>query len=209
MAKNLITQAEVHRLLRYDATTGDFIWNTRQPASFKAGGHSAAHICARWNASYAEKAAGTINPNGYIQINVQRNLWYAHRLAWFFVHGEWPRYIDHINGDRSDNRIENLRSVTNAENHKNQGLRAINTSGVVGVSWLTRRQRWQARIMVDGLQVNLGHFRDFADATRARLAAEKLYGFHENHGSRPTYPEPFAPGWGHLQTSGQSDHSNS
>lgn len=179
------TQEYLKRILDYNPETGIFVWKDRPVTDFADGGHSAEHNCRKWNSLCAGKVAGTSQPIGYRVIIIQRTHQYAHRLAWVYVHGVWPVMIDHINGDKSDNRIANLRSVTRRENLKNSALRPSNTSGVSGVSWLKRRKRWQARIMVDNLQISLGVFHDFNDAVAARLEAEKRYGFHRNHGRQP------------------------
>lgn len=99
------------------------------------------------------------------------------------VYGSWPDgQIDHINGVRDDNRIENLRVVTSAENHKNMALGTASTSGVAGVSWHERDARWRAHIKVGGRQKHLGNFRRFEDAVSARLTANAALGFSERHG---------------------------
>lgn len=93
--------------------------------------------------------------------------------------------VDHINHDRTDNRIENLRLVNANENCKNQKASTRNKSGVVGVSWKSQKNKWHAQIMVDGKQIHLGFYDDIndaKDAKDARKVAERKYGFHENHG---------------------------
>jgi len=97
--------------------------------------------------------------------------------------GAWPPdQIDHVNGVRTDNRIENLRSVTHAENGRNQAIPRNNTSGVMGVARRTRGKKWHAQIKVGGKQIHLGSFDDKDEAIAARAAADIEHGFHENHG---------------------------
>lgn len=90
--------------------------------------------------------------------------------------------VDHINGIRSDNRIENLRIVKNSENSKNQKRKSTNKSGMTGVSWDTQTQRWRAHITVNGKMISLGRYIHKLDALTARKNAEIKYNFHENHG---------------------------
>ena len=119
--------------------------------------------------------AGTINAYGYRQICIDGRLYRACRLAWLYVQGDWPQgQVDHRNGVRHDDRFRNLRDVTHAENQQNcKTIRANNTSGVKGVSWCKRRQRWQAHIQHNGVQKNLGVFKDIEKAAAAYRSAEK------------------------------------
>jgi hypothetical protein len=109
----------------------------------------------------------------------------AHRVAWALHYGEWPSdQIDHVNGDKTDNRLENLRIVTAQGNAKNRSLRSDNTSGHVGVYWVRETKKWSAQIKVDGRQKTIGSFESLEDAVKARKAAEDLNGYHANHGRR-------------------------
>lgn len=106
----------------------------------------------------------------------------AHRLAWALHYGDWPTgQLDHINGIRDDNRIENLRAVSLLENARNKAIPKNNTSGFIGVGWNKRKNKWQAYIAASGTQVYLGVFSTLEEAVAARSAAEIVYGFHENH----------------------------
>ncbi len=111
---------------------------------------------------------------------------YTHRVLWEKANGPIPTglEIDHINGDREDNRLDNLRLVTRQENTKNVRLRDSNTCGVTGVGWFTRRSKWRSRIESDGKAIHLGYFDDWFDAVCARMSANNRYGFHPNHGRR-------------------------
>ena len=95
-----------------------------------------------------------------------------------------PKFIDHINGKRSDNRIENLRAVTKPENFRNMCLRSDNKSGCPGVTFHKASNLWHARITVDKKIISLGYFKKHEEAIEARLKANKCYGFHENHGRK-------------------------
>ena len=126
----------------------------------------------------AESVAGTKRPDGYIQIQIDDRLYLAHRLAWLYVHGEWPpEEIDHKNNDPSDNRLANLRLATDSQNQANTPKQAHNTSGFKGVSWFRRDRKWRAEIQKDGKSRHLGYFADPVDAARAYDAkAKELHG---------------------------------
>ena len=98
-------------------------------------------------------------------------------------HGDWPAdQIDHINGVRSDNRIENLRAVDQLTNSRNMRRPSDNMSGVVGVWWDKKNWRWVASISVNDKDISLCRTKDFATAVYERKLAEKKYNFHPNHG---------------------------
>lgn len=129
------------------------------------------------------RPAGSPTKTGYFRTWLGQTKYKLHRIVWVIHHGEWPDQIDHINGDRADNRIENLRSVSKRENSLNIRLRPDNKSGCPGVNWHARSSKWIAQIRDDGKYVYLGCFSDLSDAVRARKAAEIKYGYHENHGA--------------------------
>jgi hypothetical protein len=157
------TQADLHRLFRYD---GRHLWWRERPSS-------------NFDMS---RPAGSIRSDGYRRICVSSRFYLAHRLIWVFHFGVWPKYeIDHINHDRDDNRIENLRDTK--ENDLNRSPYKNNSSGFIGVSWHKCDKRWQARISVNGKQIHLGNFTRKEDAIQARKEAERKFGFHPNHGS--------------------------
>jgi len=114
--------------------------------------------------------------HGYVAIGVAGKPRLAHRLAWLYVYGEWPAsVIDHINRDRTDNRIGNLRSVSPAENGQNTKLRLDNKSGHKGVIWYRRDRVWRAYIVVNRVSIHLGYYPHINDAVAARKAAEATY----------------------------------
>jgi hypothetical protein len=107
----------------------------------------------------------------------------VHRIAYYMVNGTCPDFIDHINGDRFDNRIENLRPATRSENACNIGLKRTNTSGVKGLSWAKKPQKWLACIKLNGKNKNLGYFESKElGAEFLELARELLHGNYANHG---------------------------
>ena len=127
--------------------------------------------------------AGCVTKYGYVQINFRGKSYPAHRLAWLFTYGEWPEYIDHINHVRTDNRINNLRSVTPMESSRNLLLLKRNKLGVTGVCWRNRDKCWAAYIYVKGECIFLGSGLDLFELVCRRKSAEICLGFHPNHGS--------------------------
>lgn len=167
MAKPLlrdITAKQLRAVLEYEPHTGMFIWRERGPGD-------------PFN-SWAGLRAGAKRDAGYIVIRINYRLYRAHRLAWLYVHGRWPKEeIDHINGDPSDNRISNLRLATSSNQRMNSRRRSDNTSGFKGVWWEKRRGHWVAEIMHEGRRHHLGAFTTAEDAHAARIeAARRLHG---------------------------------
>ena len=169
-----IDPRDLQQILRYEPDAGRLYWLNRPYSFFPL--ERAANA---WNAKYAYSEAFTAYAkNGYLVGNIFYRRYYAHRVIWALVHGKWPdRDIDHINGDRADNRLCNLREATNAENAYNMKTPAHNTSGYKGVGWHVATQRWRAQITVDGAYKHLGMFDTAEEAHAAYVtAAEKNYG---------------------------------
>ncbi|MES0266800.1 HNH endonuclease [Citrobacter sedlakii] len=160
-----LTQEKLKSLLHYDPETGIF---TRK----KGGGGRAAGSMAGW-----------VNGHGYIQISVDGRDYKAHRLAMLYMYGERPEMVDHINMIRSDNRIVNLRAATRAQNGQNSRIRSDNASGVKGVSWDKRINKWVARCTCNGHENWIGSFENKECAIEAvRLFRGKIHGEFANHG---------------------------
>ncbi len=112
---------------------------------------------------------------GYRQVSIDNRRHAAHKLAWLYMYNEWPEFLDHINGDRDDNRICNLRVATKTQNLRNTCKKKTNTSGYKGVSH--RRNKWRAYITVDWKTKHLGVFNTPEEAHAAYcVAAHKYHG---------------------------------
>ena len=167
----------LREIFAYDPETGVLTHRRRSPGWF-----SNSRAMNAWNARFAGEVAGSVGGKGYLQVTARGRVMQGHRVAWVIATGEEPDQIDHINGDKTDNRLANLRSVTHQENSRNLKRSSNNSSGVTGVSWNSRLKKWQARIKNAGRSKSLGYFHNLADAAAARKVAEAAYGFHENHG---------------------------
>jgi len=147
-----LTQERLRELLCYDQITGVFFWEIGRAAGAVAG----------WG-----------HPSGYIFIKLDGRSYAAHRLAWLYVHGRWPvDQTDHRNGKRNDNRIQNLRECSSAENNQNTAIYGSNRSGLLGVGWHKASRRWRARIDAGGKQNHLGLFSSPEEAHEAYLSAK-------------------------------------
>lgn len=117
-----------------------------------------------WKVKIADKikissAAGCKAPTGYYVVKCLGKIYLAHRIVWALHYGSWPKsHLDHINRIKNDNRIENLREATHAENHQNRSRQKNNASGFTGVHWHSRDKKWEARIQVNKKQKHLGYF---------------------------------------------------
>jgi len=138
--------------------------------------------CKQWNDRYAGKPAFTaVDRKGYLVGAIFDRNYRSHRIIWKMVYGTDPDQIDHVDGNRTNNRLKNLRDVSGRQNQLNMGRGKANKSGVVGVCWDKQRKRWTATITVNRKTVNLGRFVDKDDAIAARRQAEIDHGFHPNN----------------------------
>jgi hypothetical protein len=163
----MITQEELKSRLHYDELTGVFTWINISRGGVIIG-----------------NPAGSISKTaGYIEIGLFSKSYWAHRLVWLYIYGKFPKgQIDHIDHNRVNNSLSNLREVTNQENCRNKSLSPKNTSGVTGVFFRKSCGKWDAKIKVNQINIHLGAFNTIEEATIARKEAEVFYGFHENHG---------------------------
>jgi hypothetical protein len=146
-------------LLHYNPETGIFTWLV-SPRS-----------------GWAGKTAG-YDENGYVALKIGATKYKAHRLAWFYIYGEWPSgMLDHINLNKADNRIANLRVVTFQQNAANRPAQYDNASGLKGVHWHKQSRKWRAQANIQGRRTHLGLF-DTKEAAHAAYvrAARAIYG---------------------------------
>lgn len=153
----MLTQDRVRELFDYDPELGDLILKVSTNRSARLG-----------------DVAGCLNSDRYFVTRVDGKQYYNHRLIWLWVEGYFPEHeIDHENRVRSDNWWGNLREASRQCQTRNSCTPANNTSGVKGVYWNKRDQKWLAQIMVDGHLKYLGPYSSFEEAVCARLAAEQ------------------------------------
>ncbi len=159
----MVPLARIKEVLEYDPDSGFFYWRVSLNARAPVGA-----------------IAGTIRPDGYVKIQIDRVPMMAHRIAWFWVYGEIPEYeIDHENRIRYDNRIDNLRPATSKQNKENQSLRVTNTSGHKGVHWDKSREKWMAFVVHHHKFHNLGRYDDLDHAIQvANDARRELFTHH-------------------------------
>ena len=157
-----LTQAELKEILNYNPDTGIFTWKIKP--------------C---NQIHIGDIAGTLNKSkrcGYTVIQINKKRYQTHRLAWLYMTGNFPiNQIDHINHIRTDNRIENLRDVTNQENQFNRSLQKDNTSGYTGVHWHKQANKWVTQIQINGKIIHLGLFNNPEEASQAYQEAKVKY----------------------------------
>ena len=150
----MITQSRIHEL--FDYRDGQLIRKV-----------------AKGNRAKAGTVAGSPHVKGYITICVDYKSYLAHRLVFLFHHGYMPEFIDHKNQNKKDNRIENLREATKAQNNENQKLNKTNKSGFKGVSWQKKNNKWAAYISVNNKTKNLGLYETPESAHEAYCKAAK------------------------------------
>lgn len=165
--RKLPPQDYLNKMFRYDEQSGKLY----------------RRISVNYNAQAGDEV-GCKDTYGYLQAWVDGNLCKVHRVIWKMVYGVDPNQIDHIDGNPSNNRTENLRSVSQNENLKNSKIHKYNTSGTTGVRYYKPRKKWNARININSESKHLGYFSDKQDAISARKTAEIKYGYHENHGRK-------------------------
>ncbi|AUR88129.1 HNH nuclease, partial [Vibrio phage 1.110.O._10N.261.52.C1] len=163
----------LNEVLLYNKNTGEISWKDRNGTP---GSKS-------FNSKYAGRAATNLDRGGYLGVSIGGEWFVAHRVAWVLHYGSINEelHVDHVNHDRADNRISNLRMVDRGVNSKNRSP-SSNTKYCLGVSFRKNRGKFQAKISSDGRTHYLGTFGSLLDACCARKSAEISMGFHENHG---------------------------
>ena len=125
-------------------------------------------ITGKFTRRVGKNKVGSLDKDGYLCIKVSNKTYKAHRLAWYLHYGDWPKeQLDHINGIRDDNRIENLREVTSQQNNFNRKPNNNSTSNYKGVSWCKRDKVWVAQIVISGKNMRLGNFKSEIEAATA------------------------------------------
>ncbi len=157
----------VKSLLSYDPATGEMRWLVKRTRNSKAN---------------VGDLAGGVDESGYIRIMIDGKKHRAHRLAFIFMGETPPEIVDHINGDRSDNRWVNLRRADPSINAKNASKRVDGKTIITGVGYVPRLGKWRVRINHNGKSIYLGVFESAAQAIAVRESANANLGFHENHG---------------------------
>ena len=178
MSDVIVDQSLVRELLHYEPETGVFTWKRRDRKHF-----SNDQSWKTWNTRFAGTIAGA-DILGYREIQIFYCRARSHNLAWLYMHGRWPiEELDHINRNRSDNRICNLREASRMTNCRNMPRLRNNKSGVTGVMWLKREKKWRAYISSErNKSISLGEFSDFFEAVCRRKSAERKFGYDRNHG---------------------------
>lgn len=159
----MITQARLKEVLHYSSESGLFTWLDRSEMS------------ALIRSRDAGRSITSLNVLGYVQIMVDGKNYLAHRLAFLYMTGSIPKLVDHIDGNPSNNKWDNLRAATNQQNSQNSGKSKNNTSGYTGVCWDKNNNKWLVSIMVDRKSLFLGRFSELDDAIEARKVAEIKY----------------------------------
>lgn len=178
--KPMPDQDYLRSLLNYDPDRGTLTWIARPRTMF-----ASERIFLSWNAKMAGKPAFTcIGGNGYLFGSIWGKHYTAHRIIFKMMTGRDPVGVDHIDGDKLNNRWNNLREADQRLNARNSAMPRNNSSGHIGVYWFKDRSKWFAAIKAGGKSKNLGYFDKIEDAIAARKAAEARLGFHENHGRR-------------------------
>jgi hypothetical protein len=179
-SRDLPSKEVLDQVLKYDPDTGKLYWRPRPVTMFTMGTseqrpRSADHACNQWNSRWAGKPATSLKKDGYRYVHFNYRTESAHRVAYKIMTGLDALEIDHIDGNRSNNKWTNLKNGTRTDNLHNLRLKSNNKSGCHGVSFSKRQQKWTASITI-------GTFDSKEEAIAARKRAEKLFGFHPNHG---------------------------
>jgi hypothetical protein len=162
-----------------DPVAGSILW--LQPPRDLFSSYKAWRVsCAR---RFRRAALNSRHSRGYLHGYIAGRAYFAHIVVWAFANGRWPTgEIDHIDGNKTNNRIENLRECSTSENQRNQAIKKSNNSGVTGVHWHAQSRSWRAQVRHDGRTISLGLFKSIEEAAAARSAANIQYGYHANHG---------------------------
>jgi hypothetical protein len=157
-----LTQEIVRKLLHYDPETGLLFWRKNSKLAFN-----------------------TLTQKGYLKGQLYKRTYFSHRIIWLWMTGNWPNeQIDHINHNRKDNRFLNLREVTNKENHKNRKINPRNKTGINGVSWCKRENKWRVQVRNMNKNIHIGYFDTKEEAQRVRKLKNVELNYYKNHGNK-------------------------
>lgn len=181
--EELISIVMLRSLVEFDAKTCLVFWK-RRGVEFFQNSKTPLRMCNTWNSRFAGKPAfAHVNGAGYFHGAILGEKMLAHRVIYALANEKWPEFtIDHINGNRKDNRPENLRDVTHIENMRNQPVSKASDTGITGVHFDKNRNKYEAHITVCGTTNHLGRFETIEEAKLARDLANTEFGFHQNHG---------------------------
>jgi hypothetical protein len=156
------------KYVQYSPEDGQLRWKEKPP-----------HVCVE-----VGSILGSFDKDGYRRTGVMKKAYRNSRLVWFMHHKEWPKnYVDHINGVKTDDRIENLREATPQENAMNRPKQSTNSTGYKGVTFHKRDKKYQATIEMSGKVKFLGYFNSALEAHQAYCKkAEELFGEFANFG---------------------------
>ena len=158
-----ITQQRLHELFKY--CDGKLFWKVRQAACI-----------------YIGDEAGSVNKKGYRRVMIKNKSYAMHRLIFMMHYGYLPKQVDHIDRNKLNNRIENLRPATHGQNRQNATISKNNTSGVKGINWQKRDNKWQARVMLNKKSYQIGYFETLEEAKKAvEKARQQLHGEFARH----------------------------
>ena len=144
----MITQQLLHELFKYK--DGNLYWKVKPCKNISIGAK-----------------AGSKAHNGYLVVGIKNKVYLIHRIVFMLHHGYLPKFIDHIDEDKTNNKIENLREATSSENKCNISLKKNNTSGIKGVFWEKSRKKWRASCIKNGKRYDAGFYADIEDAKKA------------------------------------------
>jgi hypothetical protein len=158
-----LTASELHTLLESDYNLGKLYYKARG--------------IPWWDTRYSGKECFNTDSHGYLVGTLHKNRYLKHRVIWCMKYGYWPEELDHIDRDKYNNSILNLREVTHTDNQRNYPAIKSNTSGQTGVHYRKREKLWVAYIGNGHKTESLGYFKFKKDAVNARLAKELEYGY--------------------------------
>lgn len=183
--EELLPVETLKKLVSLDTATGRMVWLEREVDYFNdAGNKTAAQYCRIWNKRLKGKPAlNSKQGTGYLHGTIFNVKYLAHRVAFALHSGSWPQFtVDHIDGNKKNNRPSNLRDVSHKTNMRNQRMKSTNTTGNTGVAFDKSRNKFATTVTIDMKTIHVGRFAILEQAIAARNDVYKAHGFHPNHG---------------------------